>query len=342
MTQAHRIADGRRATRADVAREAGVSPTTVSLVMSGKGDRISEDTRSRVLAAIADLGYRPNRTAQGLRHGKSATVGLITDHIGVLPYSGPIVTAVHDVTWEHGHMILMVNTTLDEDRTASAIETLLDRPVDSIMFATIGTRTVNVPQSARMVPIALVNAFATSGDYATFLPDERSGARAVTQHVLRLGHRHVAMLAGMREAWATSVRVAETQAVLRAAGLSLGDRLFYGDYTFATGYSAAMKAVERTPRPTALICGNDQMAAGAYLALAHVGLRVPHDMTVVGYDDEPLAAMLTPKLTTVELPFYELGRLGALALLADTPPATGQHLVPTKLLVRDSSAPCPR
>ena len=116
---------------------------------------------------------------------------------------------------------------------------------------------------------------------------------------------------------------------------------FYGDYTFTTGYSLARRVLELTPSPTALICGNDQMAADAYLALARHGLRVPQDMTVVGYDDEPLAAMLTPKLTTVELPFYELGRLGTLALLADTP-VTGQHLVPTKLLVRDSSAPCPR
>jgi len=328
-----------RPTSADVARLAGVSPTTVSLVLADKADRISDVTKEKVFAAVAQLDYRLNRTAQGLRHGRSATIGLITDHIGVQPYSGPIVSAAHDVTWENRQMILMVNTTLEDDRTRSAVEDLLARQVDGILFAAIGTRTIHVPAPARRARVALVNAFANDGDFPTFLPDERGGARALARHLVQLGHREIATLAGTREAWATSVRVQETQAVLRSAGLSLGNRLFYGDYTFTTGYSLAQRVLELTPSPTALICGNDQMAAGAYLALARHGLRVPQDMTVVGYDDEPVATMLTPTLTTVRLPFYELGRRATLALLGKEPLEPGEELIPTTLRIRESSAP---
>lgn len=332
-----------RPTSADVARLAGVSPTTVSLVLSGKAARISEGTKTRVLDAVETLGYRPNRAAQGLRRGRSSTIGLITDQIAAQPFSGPIVAGAHDVAWERGQMLIMVNATLNARRIEAAVDNLLDQQVDAVLFAAIGTREIRLPQQVHRVPTVMVNAFSRDRDLPAIVPDEPAGARALADHVLALGHRHIAMLAGGRSAWATGVRVHATRQAMQAAGLRPDPtRLFYGNYRFDGGYELAQEAMRRTPRPTALLCGNDQMAAGAYLALARMGLRVPDDVTVVGYDDEPLAGILDPPLTTVRLPFYELGRLGA-SLLLDGPgrPAAAHHVVDCPVVIRASSAPPP-
>lgn len=332
-----------RPTSADVARLAGVSPTTVSLVLSGKASRISDATKARVLEAVETLQYRPNRAAQGLRRGHSRTIGLITDQIATRPFSGPIISGAHDVVWERGQMLIMVNATLGSRRIENAVENLLDQAVDALLFAAIGTREIRLPTQVHRVPTVMINAFSRDRDLPAIIPDEWAGARAIADHVVGLGHRHVAMLAGTRSAWATGVRVQAARRALQAAGLRLDpSRLHHGNYRFDGGYELAMEAMARTPRPTALICGNDQMAAGAYLALARLGLRVPDDVTVVGYDDEPLARELEPALTTVALPFYELGRLGATLLLDGPSPLTPHtHVVACPLVVRASSAPPP-
>lgn len=332
-----------RPTSADVARLAGVSPTTVSLVLSGKAARISDATKDRVLAAVDSLGYRPNRAAQGLRRGRSSTIGLITDQIAAQPFSGPIISGAHDVVWEREQMLIMVNATLGSRRLENAVENLLDQQVDAILFAAIGTREIRLPQQVHRVPTVMVNAFSRDRDLPAIIPDEWTGARALAEHVLGLGHRVVAVLAGGRTAWATGVRVRATRQALQSAGIRPDPtRLFYGNFRFDSGYELAIEAMKRSPRPTALLCGNDQMAAGAYLALARLGLRVPDDITVVGYDDEPLAAIIEPALTTVTLPFYELGRLGATRLLdARGPLQPTTQVVACPVVVRSSSAPPP-
>lgn len=330
-----------RPTSADVAKLAGVSPTTVSLVLSGKGVRISDATKARVYEAVKQLGYRPNRTAQGLRRGRSSTIGLITDQIAAQPFSGPIVSGAHDVAWQRGQMMIMVNATLNALRIEAAVDSLLDRQVDAILFAAIGTREIRLPKQVHRVPTVMLNAFSRDHDLPAVVPDESGGARAIADHVLALGHRRVAVLAGSRSAWATAVRVEAIRKAMRAAGVRLDPSLvLYGNYRFDSGYALANKVVRRSPRPTALICGNDQMAAGAYLALARIGLRVPEDVTVVGYDDEQLAGLLDPPLTTVQLPFYELGRDGASRLLDSTGPlAPIEYEVPCPLVIRQSGAP---
>lgn len=332
-----------RPTSADVARLAGVSPTTVSLVLTGKAGRISDATKERVLAAVESLGYRPNRAAQGLRRGRSSTIGLITDQIAAQPFSGPIITGAHDVVWERGQMLIMVNATLGSRRIESAVENLLDQQVDALMFAAIGTREIRLPAQVHRVPTVMINAFSRDRDLPAIIPDEWTGARQLADHVIGLGHRRIAVLAGGRSSWATGVRVRAARQAMLAAGVRPDpSRLLYGNYRFDSGYELTLDVMRRSPRPTALMCGNDQMASGAYLALARLGLRVPDDVTVVGYDDEPLAAILTPALTTVTLPFNELGRRGATLLLdAHGPLRPITEVVGCPVVVRASSAPPP-
>jgi LacI family transcriptional regulator len=296
----------------DVGRAAGVSATTVSLILNGRDAKISAETRTRVLEAIEELGYRPNRAAQGLRLGKTSTIGFLTDEIAIQPFSGPMIAGIHDLTWEQRSLLLMVNTTRNPTRLKAAVEDLIDRQVDGLIFAAMGTRQVEFPPVPEHLPALLVNAFTTDGRLPSILPDELAGGRAAIEHVLSLGHRRVTFVAGRAAAWATKMRERGYLEGLESAGLDPSKNpVLHGNYRIDSGYELTMQVMQRRHRPTALLLGNDQMAAGAYLALARLGLSIPDDVSVVGYDDESLAADLAPALTTVRIPFYEMGRLAA-------------------------------
>ncbi len=332
-----------RPTMADVGRAAGVSPTTVSLVLNGRDLKISDATRERVLAAVQELDYRPNRTAQGLRLGTTSTIGFLTDEIAIEPFSGPMIAAIHDLAWEQRSLLLMVNTTRNPSRLRAAVEDLLDRRVDALIFAAMGTRQVDFPDLPSQVPALLVNAFTADARLPAILPDELAGGRAAVEHVLALGHRRIAFIAGREAAWATRMRIKGFQDGLEAAGLDPDKSPIYlGNYRIDSGYDITLRAMSVKKPPTALLLGNDQMATGAYIALPRMGLRIPDDVSVVGYDDEPLAADLSPALTTVRIPFYEMGRIAAQHTLegtiSDLPPRTFE---PCTIIHRSSTNPPP-
>ncbi len=332
-----------RPTMTDVGRAAGVSPTTVSLVLNGRDAKISAATRARVLAAVEELGYRPNRAAQGLRLGTTSTIGFLTDEIAIQPLSRPMIAGIHDLMWEQGSMLLMVNTTRNPSRLQAAVDDLLDRQVDALIFAAMGTRQVDFPPVPKHVPALLVNAFTPDRSLPCILPDELAGGRAAIEHVLSLGHRHVAFIAGREAAWATKIRLRGYLEGLEAAGLDPAKNpVYYGNYRIDSGYELTMRAMDVPNPPTALLLGNDQMAAGAYLALARMGLRIPDDVSVVGYDDEPLAADLAPALTTVRIPFYEMGRIAARHTLNRTIDELGERSYePCTIVHRSSTNPPP-
>ena len=330
-----------RPTSADVARLAGVSRTTVSLVLTGKGSRISQPTQDRVAQAVTQLGYRPNRAAQGLRRGTSSTIGFLTDLIAAGSFSGAVVSGVHDLVWERHHMLLMMNTTRNSHRLDSAVEDLIDHRVDGLVFAAAGTRAVRLPRMTRRLRTVLVNAFDADGTYPSVLPDERSGGRAAVDHLIGLGHERIAFVAGRRNAWATHERVTSYRQGLLAADLRPhAYAVRFGDFRLHSGYSLAVEVLGTGPRPTALLCGNDQMAVGAYLACARLGLDVPGDVSIVGYDDDPTTVDLDPGLTTVRLPLYELGRRGAQRVLDPSDPLEPtREFLDCPLVVRGSTAP---
>jgi LacI family transcriptional regulator len=296
---------------ADVGRLAGVSSSTVSFVLNeNSGQTISDRTRKRVLDAVATLDYRPNRTARGLRTRRTATIGLITDEIAVEPFAGATILGVHEVVWAQGSLLLVVNATRERRIVREVIDELVDRPVDAIIFAIQDTRRLTVPDALKGVPSVLVNGY-TAGDLLpSVLPDEVSGGRRATEMLLAAGHRRIAYLTGRPEAWATRARLRGFGAALEQAGLSLGDQLIRpGNDRLDSGYELTRRLLVRPDRPTAIMCGNDRMATGAYLALAEAGLRIPQDMSVVGYDDQvDLSARVDPPLSTIRSPYYQMGR----------------------------------
>lgn len=333
----------RRARRADVARLAGVSPATVSFVLNRTaGQTISDETRQRVLQAAAELDYRPNRAAQGLRQGRSATIGFVSHDIDFGVFAAAAIKGAHEASVRHGNLLVLVNTGGSNRQAAQLVGELLDRQADALIFAVAGTRSVTLPDDAARVPTVLLNCFVPGDPFPTILPDEVRGGREATQALLDLGHRDIAYLTGTASVWATKARLRGFREALRGAGLDpRRSTVLSGNYHADSGYELSRKLLQRSPRPTAIMCGNDRMAFGALLALLEAGVRVPEDISVMGYDDQfELAAEIHPALSTVRLPYDAMGRLAAEQLAAGGPALQGgRTVVHCPLVLRASTAP---
>jgi LacI family transcriptional regulator len=326
----------------DVARLAGVSPTTVSFVLNQtRGQTISAETRNRVLSAVAELDYRPNRAAQGLRRGRTATVGFVNHDSEFGIYAAAAIEGAHEASLHHGNVLLLVNTGASNRQAADLVGDLIDRRVDALIFAVSGTRQVVIPERALRVPTVLMNCFTRDGAVPAILPDEARGGREATQVLLDLGHRDIAYLTGVSTAWATRARLRGFRAALRASGLAAADAtVLVGNYRVDSGYDLTRDLLRRGAVPTAIMCGNDRMALGALNAILEAGLRVPADVSLVGYDDQYLlASELHPALTTVRLPYHAMGRLAAEHVAAgDVGTLPARTLMRCPVVVRDSIA----
>lgn len=332
-----------RARRTDVARLAGVSPATVSFVLNRTaGQTISDETRQRVLQAVAELDYRPNRAAQGLRHGRSATIGFVNHDVDFGVFAASAIKGAHEASVRHGNLLILVNTGGSNRQAAQLVGELLDRQADALILAASGTKSVVLPAGAERVPTILLNCFVPGDPVPSILPDEVRGGQEATQALLDLGHRDIAYLTGTVSAWATKARLRGFREALRGAGLDPRDHtVLSGNYQADSGYELARRLLRRGTRPTAIMCGNDRMAVGALLALLEAGVRVPQDVSVMGYDDQfQLAAEIRPALSTVRLPYDVMGRLAAEQLAGGGPAVqTGRTLVHCPLVMRDSTAP---
>jgi LacI family transcriptional regulator, galactose operon repressor len=299
---------------ADVGRLAGVSATTVSFVINARdGEAIRPETRQRVIAAVDELGYRPNRAAQGLRTRRTSTIGFITDEVAVESFVGQIITGVHDVAWRKGSVLLVINTMRSRAVTRVALDNLIDRQVDSIIFAAAGTRRVTLPPSAGRLPTLLVNCYTANDSLPCVLPDEVGGGRAAARILIDAGHTRIAYLTGVPGAWATRARLRGYREELRHSGIDPGDQIVCaGNYQADSGYELTLKLLAMPHRPTAILCGNDRMALGALMALREKGVDVPGEMSLVGYDDQDaIVTRISPAITNVRLPFYDMGRWAA-------------------------------
>src|SRR5919201_2305628 len=178
----------------DVADRVGVSIKTVSNVVNGRHARVSAATRARVLAAIEELGYRPHAAAQGLRTRRSHTIGFISDEVAFTPYAGGITKGAHDLAWAHDKILMVVNTDRDPATAAAAVETMLERRVEGIIYAAMYNRVVQPPDTIREVPTVLLNCYCADRSLPSVVPDEVTGGREATEALLRKGHRRIGLL----------------------------------------------------------------------------------------------------------------------------------------------------
>ncbi len=326
---------------ADVARRAGVSVTTVSFVINNRpGTGLRAETQERVRAAVDELGYRPNYQARALARRSTQTVGVVAERLGT-PFAGRIISGAHSVVRERRSVLLILDAE-EPDELADSVAELHARQVDGIMVAAEGTRTIQLPTEIGRVPTVLVNCMVAGSRIPSIVPDEEGGGRTAARLLLDAGHRRIAYLAGDSKAWATRRRVRGFRAELTEAGVDARSvAVQFGDYRAESGYRLCGEIMQRRDPPTALFLGNDRMALGAYFALAELGLRIPDDVSVVGYDDqEELADSMRPALSTLKLPFFEMGGRAAHHLLEGTIDALpSRTLLECALVGRESVAP---
>jgi LacI family transcriptional regulator len=339
----------------DVARAAGVSQATVSLVLNGaRGSRVSDATRKRVREAVQRLGYRTNATAKALREGAAGIIGFIGDQVASSPFAGAIVEGAQQRAWEDGQLLMVINTSGDAGLEAAAAEQMLSHQVQRFVYASMYNRPIEVPELLRDRDVVVLNAINPSGHHPSVSPDEVGGGRAATEHLLARGHRRIAMIdiqtldSGLPAAVG---RHEGYRAALEDAGIDVDPSIVrFGGGGPDDGYEHALALfadhdLRDAATPTAMFCANDRTAWGAYQALSELGLRIPEDVSVVGFDNqEELAPFLRPGLTTMNLPFREMGHLAVELLLGDDAPrgsrqrAADARFVPCELVERDSVA----
>jgi LacI family transcriptional regulator len=303
-----------RVTIAEVAHRAGVSPTTVSHVLSGKRV-VGASTRDTVLDAIRELGYRPNAVARNLRTRRSHMVAVVVPDL-TNPFYAVLTRGLADAVDGAGYGTYVCNTDGVHERETKFFQDVMDRGVDGIVFASGETASqVTFGAADHTTPIICIGEHLDHPLCDAVVPDDETGSRAAGAFLAGRGYRRIAMIQGPPRHG--GARTAGFRAAMRAASVEVpAELLVRGDWTRKGGY-AAMKGLMALPEPPdAVFCANDLMAIGALDVAHELGLRVPADLAIVGFDDVDAATIVTPTLTTVRNPAYEAGSTAGDLLLS--------------------------
>jgi LacI family transcriptional regulator len=326
----------------DVARLARVHPATASRALNPETRLlVSEETARRVLAAAADLGYRPNTVARSLRTRRSHTVGVLIPDLNN-PLFPPMIRGLADRLEAHGYIALIGNTDSDEAREHRVFDQMRARHVDGYVLATAHLRNPLLDDAARAgVPVVLMNRIAEDYSFPSVTVDNERGVKMAVGHLTALGHRAIACIAGPQDVSTGLTRYRGFQAAMAGARLEVppGRVAFAHAFTIEEGYRCAQEILA-AGGCTAVAAGNDMLAVGCYLALDEAGLNCPADMSVVGFNDMPFISMLRPPLTTVAFSHYQVGAEAAQLLLErlnGTDTVKVLYLAP-ELIVRGSTA----
>jgi LacI family transcriptional regulator len=333
------VGPGTRTIR-DVARLAGVSIGTVSKALNANG-RLSAETRAKVLRIAKAIEYRPNDLAQSLHRARSMTVGILSnDSFGRFAF--PIVEALERRLFDHGIAVFMCNATDDLLRERRHIEQLLTKRVDGLVVtARRADRRAPIEPVARGLPVVYVYSQVENPDALCLLPDDEGGARLAVSHLAALGRRRIVHISGPQRFEAVRLREMGWRKALAEAGLEAraGDCRF-GPWSEAWGHEATQALFSRRRgAPDALFCGNDQIGRGAIDALREMGLAVPADVAVIGFDNWDVMTEATrPPLTSVDMNLDALGREAGASLLEMMAGRrlAGVRRLPCSLVIRDS------
>ncbi|MCL7454431.1 MAG: LacI family transcriptional regulator [Anaerolineae bacterium] len=332
-----------RVKMADVAREAGVSAMTVSRVINGKG-YVSDETRRRVLRVIERLGYRPSGIARGLATRRTGTIGLVVPDVAN-PFFADVARGVEESAYAEGYNVFLCNTDEDPQRELAALGSLEERQVDGLILCSSRLTEDELHKVvARHTSFVLVNRRLVGARTHSVLLDDEAAGRLATQHLLRIGRRAVGLVAGPETSHSGQLRAKGYRAALAADGLP-----YYPEWvrpcapTASGGRQATLELLSNHPELTGLVCYNDLVAVGALQAAKDRGCQVPADLAIVGHDDIPLAALVTPALTTCRMPRYELGTraVGLLLEQLDSSAEPSAEIVLSPELVVRASAPGP-
>lgn len=330
----------RRATLADVARLAGVSGTTVSYILNGRAEemRIAGETQERVRAAVAELGYRPNRSARSLRTRSTKTIGVITDFVASGMFASRMLSGANAAARSLDHVLVIGETEGEPSVERLLIDEMIERQVDGLLYVTRTTLELEAPPGLRDASVVLVNCVDREHAHPSILPDERAGGRASAHALAASGLRGEVYVVGedpTPHAIAGPLRLAGIVERLGESGMVLSGVLPC-DWAVEPAYDAVSRWLDTGHRPRGLICLNDRVAMGVYQALGEHGLVVPDDIAVVSFDGSDLASWLRPRVTSVALPFEEMGDLAVRLLLDPGGVEQGPHLVPMRIVEGES------
>jgi LacI family transcriptional regulator len=324
----------------DVAQLAGVAPSTVSKVMNGSSE-IGPDTTARVKKAIKKLNYRPNSIARSLRKSHTRTLGIINNsHSNKNTFVLQLMVGVEEAAQARGFSVFLCNSASSPTREREYLEVLLDKQVDGIIFLDNVVKERSLPSwHLNDVPIVFLNQYVTEPGYHSILPDDYQGGLIATEHFIALGHERIAYINGRLKHEASQLRMQGYKDALKKANLSFDSQLVQGKDTWDEegGYSSTHTLMSLREPPSAIFCANDTLAIGALDALRELRLSVPNDVALVGFDNSLAAAQKRPPLTSVEMPFLEMGKRAAEVLLEPSSAKETIHRLPCQLIQRESS-----
>jgi DNA-binding LacI/PurR family transcriptional regulator len=336
MAKRHKI--DTRPTIAQIATAAGVSVPTVSKVLNGRLD-VSPVTRERIEQVIAEYGFVRNRAARALRKGKTGLIDLVVPRLDD-DYFLPILQSACSVFREAGVRPVLTTTHYEPDQELQWIDTVTDRSTDGILLVLPSDEAVQRLEEQKTPFVVIYN---QGANVPSVTITSWEGGFAATNHLIALGHRRIAYIGKNMRAIDTIKRFAGYRTALEVASIPLDPELQRdGLFTTEDGYLATKALMALKSPPTAIFAGNDHHAIGAYRALYELGLAVPQDVSVIGFDNLTYTELMNPPLTTVHVPRVELGRVAAsmlLKLIAGEQLDSSQMILPTQLLERQSCAP---
>ena len=330
----------------DVARAAGVSTSTVSHVLN-ETRPVNQETRQRVLKAMKALDYRPNRLARSLRNRRTNTLGVLLPN-SANPFFAQILLGIEAACFEHDYNFILGNANDDSKREMAYLDVLVSKQVDGILLVSTGAYRKALDLLApRGVPVVMVDRSPAQiydgWQIDAVYTDNEDGGRMATEYLIGLGHRRIACVGGPVLLTSGAGRVIGYRRALEHARFPVDETLILeGDFEHEGGYRAGKALLALPEPPTAIFACNDLMAVGVLYAAFEAGVRVPEDLSVIGFDDIPLASYTVPRLTTVAQQATMLGRAGVdlmLARLKDRARPTQQRCLPVSLTGRASCAP---
>ena len=323
----------------EVARIAGVSIATVSRVLSNSDYPVSPRTREAILQVADDVGYSPNRAARSLRTERSSLIGVILDNFSS-QWAPVVIRGIQDVLHSSGYFTLVVNIPWEKHSQADVVQDMLGHSVDGFVFVETWHPVHERRDMLNNRPYVVVHRLFHDSDPHSIIPDEAHNSALVVKHLLGLGHRKIAYIAGDPKYFSSAQRFNTYLDTMRAAGIETRhDWIAQGDWTAPSGYECARRILAADEKPSAIVAANDELAYGALLAVQDHGRSVPEDVAIVGYDNNELCRISNPTITTVTLPLFLMGQVAAENLLRQLQTSRLEYeeqLIPGELMVRQS------
>jgi len=329
------------ATMKQVAEKAGVSTTTVSHVINNTRV-VSEDARERVLSVIQELRYIPSAVARSLKNDRTHTIGMMIPN-NSNPYFAELIQGIEDASFELGYNIILCNSYDDPKKQAAYIRVLMEKRIDGLILVSSGSdEDLSMLLANEVIPKVLVDREVTGVAADLIEADHVQGAYEATRYLISLGHKRIACVAGPDTLLPSGGRVAGYQRALKEAGITVcDDFIVHSDFTSEGGFNAFQKLLTLDSKPTAIFASNDLMAIGGICAANQAGVKIPQDLSVIGYDDIALASFSTPPLTTIAQPKYQIGQLTAKTLverISNPDSQVRRTMLTPELVIRQSTS----